>query len=53
MSTRLLVMAARLVASGLPLAVACRSAIVDALTDDQDTAAALDEVVQAMLGTVT
>ena len=38
---------------GLPLAVACRSAIVDALTDDQDTAAALDEVVQAMLGTVT
>ena len=50
-STRLLVMAARLVASGLPLAVACRSAIVDALTDDFETAAALDEVVQAMLGT--
>jgi nitric oxide reductase NorQ protein len=50
-STRLLVMAARLVASGLPLAVACRSAIVDALTDDQETAAALDDVVQAMLGT--
>ncbi|WP_374408519.1 CbbQ/NirQ/NorQ/GpvN family protein [Hydrogenophaga sp.] len=52
-STRLLVMAARLVASGLPLAVACRSAIVDALTDDHETAAALDEVVQAMLGTAT
>ena len=50
-STRLLVMAARLVASGLPLAVACRSAIVDALTDEFETAAALDEVVQAMLGT--
>ena len=50
-STRLLVMAARLVASGLPLAVACRSAIVDALTDDHETAAALDEVVQVMLGT--
>ena len=52
-STRLLVIAARLVASGLPLAVACRSAIVDALTDDFETAAALDEVVQAMLGTAT
>ena len=50
-STRLLVMAARLVASGLPLPVACRSAIVDALTDDHETAAALDDVVQAVLGT--
>ncbi|TSE36956.1 Denitrification regulatory protein NirQ [Tepidimonas fonticaldi] len=49
-STRLLVMAARLVASGLPLTVACRSAIVDALTDDAETAAGLDEVVQATLG---
>lgn len=52
-STRLLVMAARLVASGLPLHVACRSAIVDALTDDFETAAALDEVVVAILGTCT
>jgi len=46
-STRLLVMAARLMASGLPEAAACRVAIVDALTDDADTAAALREVVQA------
>jgi hypothetical protein len=45
-STRLLVMAARLVALGLPLASACRAAIVDALTDDADTAAALAEVVR-------
>ena len=52
-STRLLVMAARLVASGLPLAVACRAAIVDALTDDFETASALDEVVQAVLGQAT
>ena len=44
-------MAARLVASGLPLRVACRSAIVDALTDDHETATALDEVVAAVLGT--
>ena len=48
-STRLLVMAGRLVASGLPLATACRAAIVDALTDDADTAAALAEVVSAVV----
>ena len=49
-STRLLVMAARLVASGLSLRDACRSAIVDALTDDAETAAALGEVVLAVIG---
>lgn len=49
-STRLLVVAARLVVSGLPEHIACRAAIVDALTDDPDTAAALDDVVQAVLG---
>ncbi len=49
-STRLLVVAARLVVSGLPEHVACRAAVVDALTDDPDTAAALDDVVQAVLG---
>ena len=46
-STRLLVMAARLMASGLPELTACRAAIVDALTDDAETAAALTEVVLA------
>ncbi|MBZ8138460.1 AAA family ATPase [Rubrivivax gelatinosus] len=50
-STRLLVMAARLAAGGVPLRAACRAAIVDALTDDADTAAALDEVVAAVIGT--
>jgi nitric oxide reductase NorQ protein len=49
-STRLLVMAGRLQASGLPLSVACRAAIVDALTDDAQTAHALSEVVDATLG---
>lgn len=49
-STRLLVAAARLLASGLPLHLACQAAIVDALTDDPDTAAALAEVVSALLG---
>ena len=49
-STRLLVVAARLIVSGLPEALACRAAIVDALTDEPDTAAALHEVVRAVLG---
>jgi nitric oxide reductase NorQ protein len=49
-STRLLVMAARLAASGVPLLQACQAAIVNALTDDADTAAALDEVVRAVIG---
>jgi nitric oxide reductase NorQ protein len=49
-STRLLVMAARLAASGLPLRAAARAAIVQALSDDPDTVAALDEVAGAVLG---
>ena len=49
-STRLLVMAARLVRSGLPLAGACRAAVIDALTDDADTAMALTDVVAAVIG---
>jgi len=49
-STRLLVMAARLAAAGLPLQGACTAAIVDALTDDADTARALAEVVGAVVG---
>ena len=49
-STRLLVAAGRLVGSGLGVAAACRAAIVDALTDDADTAAALHEVVRAVIG---
>ena len=49
-STRLLVMAARLHAAGLPLASACRAAIVEALSDDADTVAALAEVQRAVLG---
>lgn len=49
-STRLLVAAGRLAASGLPLSLACRAAIIDALTDDTDTAVALREVVRAVIG---
>lgn len=49
-STRLLVMTARLVASGMGLAAACRAALVEPLTDDEDTAAALQDVVCAVVG---
>ncbi|WP_341893595.1 CbbQ/NirQ/NorQ/GpvN family protein [Variovorax sp. YR752] len=49
-STRLLVMAARLATAGMTLRMACTAAIVDALTDDADTAAALAEVVAAVVG---
>ena len=49
-STRLLVAAARLFGAGLPLLLACRAAIVDALTDDPATADALYEVVRAVIG---
>jgi nitric oxide reductase NorQ protein len=47
-STRLLVYAATLMQAGLPAGDACRVAIVEALTDDADTAAALAEVVNAV-----
>jgi nitric oxide reductase NorQ protein len=49
-STRLLVMAARLIAAGLSVPQACRAAVVDALTDDPDTAAALMEIVRGIFG---
>ncbi|MBB2486027.1 CbbQ/NirQ/NorQ/GpvN family protein [Mitsuaria sp. WAJ17] len=48
-STRLLVAAARLAVAGLPLRLAVQTAIVDALTDEADTASALAEVVGAVL----
>ncbi|MFM2057386.1 MAG: hypothetical protein RLY71_1771 [Pseudomonadota bacterium] len=49
-STRLLVMAARLIGAGVAPLEACQAAVVDALTDDADTAAALMDVVRAVLG---
>lgn len=52
-STRLLVAAARLIRSGLPVLLACQVAIVNALTDDPDTAQALFEVVRALVGDPT
>jgi nitric oxide reductase NorQ protein len=44
-STRLLVAAARLISAGLPARIAAQHAIVHALTDDRDVAAALTDAV--------
>ena len=49
-STRLLVSAGRLVASGLSMQAACQAAIIGALTDDESTAQALTEVMRAVVG---
>ena len=50
-STRLLVYAAILISGGMDLREACIAAMVEPLTDDQETIAALTEVVNASLGT--
>ena len=52
-STRLLVSAGRLIASGLSVQLACLAAIINALTDDAATAQALAEVVSALVGDAT
>ncbi len=49
-STRLLIYTATLIASGMPVLEACRAALVEPLTDDQETIDALMEVVNATLG---
>jgi len=48
-STRLLVYAATLIQSGFDPVEACRAAIVEPLSDDEDTVAALMEVVKAKI----
>jgi nitric oxide reductase NorQ protein len=45
--TRLLVSTARLVAGGIPIATACRAALVGPLTDDPDLLAAISDLVDA------
>jgi len=49
-STRLLVYAATLITSGMSMRDACRAALVEPLTDDEDTIKALVEVINATLG---
>ena len=45
-STRLLVAAGKLILQGLPPRLACKSAIVEPLTDDQDARKALFSIVE-------
>ncbi len=49
-STRLLVYAATLIKSGFDPIEACRAAIIEPLSDDEETVSALMEVVKAKLG---
>lgn len=49
-STRLLVYAAKLIKDGCDPLLACRTAMVETLTDDPETAIALSEVVDATFG---
>jgi nitric oxide reductase NorQ protein len=48
-STRLIVVAARLVASGIPVRSACRAALLGPLTDDPDLLAAMHDLVAATM----
>jgi len=50
-STRLLVYCATLIEGGFEMREACRAALVEPLTDDEETADALMEVIDATLGT--
>lgn len=51
-STRLLVMTARLVRAGMSVTEACECAVINALTDDAETAEALRDVVCAVVGSM-
>ena len=46
-STRLVVAAARLIASGIPMRTACASALLGPLTDDPDLLTAMHDLVSA------
>ena len=48
-STRLLVYCASLLHSGLPWPIACRAALAEPLSDDEDTVAALMDVITAIM----
>jgi nitric oxide reductase NorQ protein len=48
-STRLLVLAARLIVSGVPARAACRTAVAAPLTDDPELLAAVHDVIDAVL----
>ena len=47
-STRLLIQTGKLMGCGIPVKIACRAAITEALTDDRELLAALDEMVSSL-----
>jgi len=49
-STRLLVYAANLIQSGFDVSAACRAALAESLTDEEETVAALMEIIDATFG---
>jgi nitric oxide reductase NorQ protein len=48
-STRLIIAAARLIASGIPIRTACATALLGPLTDDPDLLAAMHDLVKATM----
>jgi len=48
-STRLIIAAARLIASGIPIRTACATALLGPLTDDPDLLAAMHDLVNATM----
>jgi nitric oxide reductase NorQ protein len=48
-STRLIIAAARLVASGIPMRTACATALLGPLTDDPDLLSAMHDLVKATM----
>lgn len=47
-STRLLIQAGKLIGKGIPITTACRVAITETLTDDQELMSAMDEMVSSL-----
>ncbi len=47
-STRLLIQTGKLIGRGIPVRTACRAAVSEALTDDTELLAALDEMVTSL-----
>ena len=47
-STRLLIQTGKLIGRGIPVGVACRAAISEALSDDRELLAAMDEMISSL-----
>jgi nitric oxide reductase NorQ protein len=47
-STRLLILTGKLIIRGIPVKIACRAAVSEALTDDRELLAAMDEMISSL-----